>query len=78
MQGLMWRATEVDGTLTYSFVEGVKASYPFYAIRLIGGTLYFLGMLLMAYNVFKTIVGQRAINPVIPVDSSKLAATAQA
>lgn len=64
--------------LTYSFVEGVKASYPFYTIRLLGGTLYFLGMLLMAYNVFKTIVGQRAVNPVIPDYSSKPAASAQA
>ncbi len=78
MQGLMWRATEADGTLTYSFVEGVKASYPFYTIRLLGGTLYFLGMLLMAYNVFKTIVGQRAVNPVIPDYTSKPATTAHA
>jgi cbb3-type cytochrome oxidase subunit 1 len=29
MQGLMWRATNADGTLTYSFVEAVKATYPF-------------------------------------------------
>jgi hypothetical protein len=33
MQGLMWRATNADGTLTYSFVESVKASYPFWTIR---------------------------------------------
>ena len=78
MQGLMWRATEADGTLTYSFVEGVKASYPFYTIRLLGGTLYFLGMVLMAYNVFKTIVGQRAVNPEIPVYTNKPAVSAQA
>ena len=76
MQGLMWRATEADGTLTYSFVEGVKASYPFYTIRLLGGALYFLGMVLMAYNVFKTIVGQRAVNPAIPDYASKPAASA--
>ena len=37
MQGLMWRATNPDGTLTYAFVEAVKATYPFYAIRLLGG-----------------------------------------
>ena len=36
MQGLMWRATNVDGTLTYTFAEAVKATYPFYAIRLAG------------------------------------------
>ena len=55
MQGLMWRAVSADGMLTYTFVEGVKATYPFYAIRLLGGTLYLGGMLIMAYNVFKTI-----------------------
>ena len=57
MQGLMWRATNVDGTLTYSFVESVKSTYPFYMIRLLGGVLFLAGMLLMAYNMFKTIAG---------------------
>jgi cytochrome c oxidase cbb3-type subunit 1 len=68
MQGLMWRATEADGSLTYSFVESVKASVPFYAIRLIGGTLYLCGMFVMAYNVYKTVVGETAVNPEIPKD----------
>ena len=48
MQGLMWRATNADGTLTYAFVESVKATYPFYAIRLLGGALFLAGMLIMA------------------------------
>ena len=39
MQGLMWRATNADGTLTYTFVESLKATYPFYAVRLAGGVL---------------------------------------
>ena len=39
MQGLMWRAVGEDGTLTSPFVGGVKAPYPFYAIRLLGGLL---------------------------------------
>ena len=30
MQGLMWRAVNEDGTLTYSFVESLEAMYPFY------------------------------------------------
>ncbi len=60
MQGLMWRAVNPDGTLTYAFVESVKATYPFYAIRLAGGTLFFVGMLVMAYNVWKTVRGRRA------------------
>src|SRR3972149_6975787 len=60
MQGLMWRAVSADGTLTYTFVESVKATYPFYAIRLLGGTLYLGGMLIMAYNVARTIAGSPA------------------
>ncbi len=66
MQGLMWRATNADGTLTYAFVEGVKATYPFYAIRLVGGTLFFVGMLIMAWNVWRTVAGATAVEAPIP------------
>jgi len=55
IQGLMWRAYNADGTLTYSFVESVVASYPGYVIRLAGGLVFFVGILLMAYNVYMTI-----------------------
>jgi cytochrome c oxidase cbb3-type subunit 1 len=55
MQGLMWRAVNVDGTLTYTFVESVKATYPFYAIRLLGGLMFLSGMFIMAYNTWKTV-----------------------
>ncbi|MDP3539348.1 MAG: cytochrome-c oxidase, cbb3-type subunit I [Azonexus sp.] len=57
MQGLMWRAINSDGTLAYSFVESVKGSYPFWAIRWLGGVLFLAGMLIMAYNMFKTMAG---------------------
>jgi cytochrome c oxidase cbb3-type subunit 1 len=60
MQGLMWRAVNSDGTLTYTFVESVKATYPFYTIRLLGGLVFFCGMLIMAYNVYKTAAGSKA------------------
>jgi cytochrome c oxidase cbb3-type subunit 1 len=66
MQGLMWRAVSPDGTLTYSFVESVKATYPFYAIRLVGGLLYFGGMVIMAWNVWKTIATGRPADAPIP------------
>jgi cytochrome c oxidase cbb3-type subunit 1 len=69
MQGLMWRAVNPDGTLTYAFVESVKATYPYYMVRLLGGTLYFSGMLIMAYNVFKTVAGQKPAEAVIPAVS---------
>jgi cytochrome c oxidase cbb3-type subunit 1 len=55
LQGLMWRAYNADGTLTYSFVESVEASYPGYIVRFIGGAIFLGGMFLMAYNVWKTI-----------------------
>ena len=56
MQGLMWRAVNDDGTLTYSFVESLEATYPYYAVRLLGGMLFLGGMFLMAYNMARTIM----------------------
>ena len=55
MQGLMWRAVNTDGTLTYSFVESLTASYPFYFMRFLGGVLVVGGFVLMIYNMVKTI-----------------------
>ena len=69
MQGLMWRAVNTDGTLTYTFVEGVKASFPYYVVRLSGGLLYLAGMLIMAYNSYKTVIDSK------PVDSRIAALT---
>lgn len=54
IQGLMWRAYNSDGSLSYSFVESVEASWPGYVIRLIGGILFLSGMFVMAYNLWKT------------------------
>jgi len=54
MQGLMWRAFNQDGTLTYSFIESVVASYPGYFVRFIGGVFFLAGMFLMAYNAYRT------------------------
>ncbi|TAJ52566.1 MAG: cytochrome-c oxidase, cbb3-type subunit I [Nevskiaceae bacterium] len=55
MQGLMWRAVSDDGTLTYSFVEALKATHPFYGLRLLGGLIFLSGMFVMAWNVWKTV-----------------------
>jgi cytochrome c oxidase cbb3-type subunit 1 len=54
-QGLMWQAVNDDGTLTYSFVESVAASHGGYVVRLLGGAFFFAGMLLMAYNTWRTV-----------------------
>ena len=66
MQGLMWRAVNPDGTLVYTFVESVKATYPFYFVRLCGGLLYLAGMLIMAWNVVMTVRGARPALARIP------------
>src|SRR5512134_3271670 len=59
MQGLMWRATNDDGSLTYSFIEALNATYPYYAVRLLGGLMVLGGMVLMAVNVAKTVAGAK-------------------
>ena len=66
MQGLMWRAINNDGTLTYSFVESVQAMHPFYIVRAGGGLLFLTGMLIMAYNITKTIAQGKAAVATIP------------
>ena len=70
MQGLMWRAVNADGTLTYTFVESVKATYPYYVIRFGGGLLYLSGMLMMAYNVFMTVRDGIAVRAPVPALAS--------
>jgi cytochrome c oxidase cbb3-type subunit 1 len=66
MQGLMWRSVNPDGSLTYAFIESVKATYPYYVIRLLGGVLYLGGMLIMAWNMFMTIRDPRPADVRIP------------
>jgi cytochrome c oxidase cbb3-type subunit I len=55
LQGLMWRAYNSLGFLEYSFIETVDAMHPFYVIRTIGGLLFLLGALIMAFNLWRTI-----------------------
>jgi len=66
MQGLMWRAVNTDGTLTYSFVESVQAMHPFYIIRFLGGLLFLTGAVVMAYNLWRTVAGAKTVDAAIP------------
>ena len=66
MQGMMWRAVNPDGTLVYTFVESVKATFPYYVVRLTGGLLYLSGMLIMAWNVWMTVAKGRAVKAPVP------------
>ncbi|MGP0059541.1 MAG: cytochrome-c oxidase, cbb3-type subunit I [Beijerinckiaceae bacterium] len=74
MQGLMWRAYTSLGFLEYSFVETTDAMHPMYVIRAIGGGLFLIGALIMAYNLVRTIAspdaadvpeGRPVINPAL-------------
>ncbi|WP_036299896.1 cytochrome-c oxidase, cbb3-type subunit I [Methylotenera sp. L2L1] len=66
MEGLMWRAINTDGTLTYTFVESVKAKQPYYIIRMLGGLLYLSGMSIMLWNVIKTATSGKSVTATIP------------
>jgi cytochrome c oxidase cbb3-type subunit 1 len=65
MQGLMWRSYTSLGFLEYSFIETVEAMHPFYIIRALGGSLFLIGALLMAYNVWRTIYPGVALAPAV-------------
>ncbi|NES11491.1 cytochrome C oxidase Cbb3, partial [Pseudomonas laurentiana] len=69
-QGLMWRATNDDGTLTYSFVEALVASHPGFIVRFAGGVCFLTGMLLMAWNTWRTV---RVANPGLALNTAQIA-----
>ncbi len=54
MQGLMWRTFNDDGTLTYTFIEVLKRTEPYYMLRLLGGVVFLSGMIFMVWNVYRT------------------------
>jgi cytochrome c oxidase cbb3-type subunit 1 len=60
-QGMMWRAHDEFGNLAYSFIDTVTVLHPYYTIRAVGGSLYVIGMLMFAYNMYKTITSSRIV-----------------
>jgi cytochrome c oxidase cbb3-type subunit I len=65
--GVMWRATNADGSLTYSFLSSLTAIRPFYVIRFLGGLLVLVGMVVMFWNLWRTSAASRArtIKPIL-------------
>jgi cytochrome c oxidase cbb3-type subunit 1 len=61
-QGLMWRAYDKLGFLQYSFIETVEAMKPYYVIRAVGGLLFVIGALIMAYNIWRTVRGDELVD----------------
>ena len=55
-QASMWKQFNPDGTLVYgNFLETVTQIMPMYFLRAIGGTLYFIGILVLVYNIIRTV-----------------------
>ena len=54
-QGTMWSEFNADGTLTYNFLQTTERILFLHVIRGVGGLLYLVGAIVMAYNLIKTI-----------------------
>ncbi len=55
-QASMWKQFTPEGTLVYgNFLETVTQIMPMYWMRAIGGTLYFIGVIVLVYNITKTV-----------------------
>jgi len=76
-QGLMWRAFDETGRLAYpDFVETVMKLMPMYWVRVAGGSLYIIGMLVFGYNILKTWLARPATYVVPLVTAAPLSAQA--
>lgn len=53
-QGAMWKMTAADGTLQYTFMEGLVRNYPYWQMRTVAGVIFVVGMLFFIYNVLMT------------------------
>jgi cytochrome c oxidase cbb3-type subunit I/II len=61
-QASMWKQFNPDGSLVYgNFLETVTEIMPMYAMRAIGGTLYFIGLLVLVYNIIRTVRAGSAV-----------------
>lgn len=62
VQASMWKQFNPDGTLTYgNFLETVNQIMPMYWMRAVGGTMYIIGMLILVYNIIKTVKANAAV-----------------
>jgi len=62
-QGLMLRAINETGALQYpNFVETLLAIKWMYVMRLVGGSAYIIGMVIMAYNLYMTASSGKAVD----------------
>jgi cytochrome c oxidase cbb3-type subunit 1 len=69
-QGLMASAQNIDGTLKYTFVEIVVNNHIPNIIRAFGGLLFLTGMIIMLYNVIKTMGAGKPVVATIPAPAA--------
>jgi cytochrome c oxidase cbb3-type subunit 1 len=55
-QGAMWKMTNADGSLKYTFMETLARNYPYWEMRTVAGLIFVVGMLFFVYNVMMTII----------------------
>ncbi|MFA5581201.1 MAG: cbb3-type cytochrome c oxidase subunit I, partial [Paracoccaceae bacterium] len=55
MEGLMWREVDANGFLVNAFADTVVAKFPMFVVRGLGGVLYLVGGIIMAYNLWMTV-----------------------
>ncbi|MBP7241303.1 cytochrome-c oxidase, cbb3-type subunit I [Amaricoccus sp.] len=67
-QGLMWREVDSLGFLVNSFADTVAAMHPMYVIRALGGVLYLTGGLIMAWNLWKTVMSEPLRAETVPAE----------
>ncbi len=60
-QGAMWKVMNPDGTLKYTFMDGLVRNYPYWHTRTLAGIIFTVGMVLFVYNVLKTIQKGKAL-----------------
>ncbi|MFV0293676.1 MAG: cytochrome-c oxidase, cbb3-type subunit I [Paracoccus sp. (in: a-proteobacteria)] len=62
MEGLMWREVDQQGFLVNAFADTVQAKYAMNVVRFMGGALYLSGAVIMAYNLWATVVRQDRVH----------------
>jgi cytochrome c oxidase cbb3-type subunit I/II len=67
-EGLMWKEFDADGRLVYAtWADTLPTLNPMYWVRGLGGTLYFVGVIMMVVNLWKT---AKSGTPVDQTDSA--------
>ena len=75
-QGVLWLSLDELGQVRYGFNEILAALQPYYLLRLLGGSAFFVGAILMSINLFMTISGQRTVTVAPPTTSMRSPAPA--